>query len=145
MSQENVQLVLGLLGDADGDLIPLVRDDARWAAASQGVVASLLHPDFEIVGTVIGTERSFVGIEGLREFLLDWLAPWEAYRSEVVRTVDLGNDVVMTFRIFGRREGSTSELESSAAWVSTIHDGKVARIVGYADPGEALKAVGLEE
>ncbi|HTQ68862.1 MAG TPA: nuclear transport factor 2 family protein [Solirubrobacteraceae bacterium] len=144
MSQENVEVALALIGDADVDLVPLVRDDASWAAAAQGVVA-ILHPDFEIVGTVIGTERPFVGIDGLREFLLDWLAPWEAYRSEVVRTVDPGDQVVTIFRIFGRREGSTSELESSAAWTCTIRDGKVARIVGYADPDEALKAVGLEE
>jgi ketosteroid isomerase-like protein len=144
VSQENVEIVLALLGDADVDLVPLVRDDPAWAAASQGA-ASVLHPDFEVVGTVIGTERPFVGIDGFREFLLDWLAPWEAYRSEVVRTIDPGDQVVTIFRIFGRREGSMSELESSAAWIWTIRDGKVARIVGYADPDEALKAVGLEE
>jgi ketosteroid isomerase-like protein len=144
MSQENVEIVLALIGDPDVDLAQLVRDDAIWAAASQGA-ASVLHPDFEIVGTVIGTERAFVGIDGLREFLLDWLAPWEAYRSEVVRIIDPGDHVVTIFRIFGRREESTSELEGSAAWISTIRDGKVARIVGYADPAEALKAVRLEE
>jgi ketosteroid isomerase-like protein len=144
MSQENVELVLALLGDADVDLVPLVRDDAIWAAASKGA-ASVLHSDFEVVGTVIGTERPYVGIDGFREFLLDWLAPWDAYRSEVVRTSDPGDDVVTIFRIFGRHEGSTSELESSGAWIWTIRDGKIARIVGYADPDEALKAVGLEE
>jgi ketosteroid isomerase-like protein len=139
-----VELVLAVLGDADADLVPLVRDDAMWAAASQGA-ASVLHPDFEVVGTVIGTDRPFVGLDGFREFLLDWLAPWEAYRSEVVRTIDRGDHVVTIFRIFGRREGSTSELGDSAAWIWTIRDGKVARIVGYADPADALKAVGLEE
>jgi ketosteroid isomerase-like protein len=144
VSQENVELVLALIGDPDVDLAQLVRNDAIWTATSQGA-ASILHPDFEIVGTVIGTERAYVGIEGLREFLLDWLAPWDAYRSEVVRTSDPGDDVVAIFRIFGRRDGSTSELEGSAAWVSTIRDGKVARITGYADPAEALQAVGLEE
>jgi ketosteroid isomerase-like protein len=144
MSQENVELVLALLGDADVDLVPLVRDDAIWAAASKSA-ASVLHPDFEVVGTVIGTERPYVGIDGFREFLLDWLAPWDAYRSEVVRTSDPGEDVVTIFRIFGTREGSTSELESSGAWIWTIRDGKIARIVGYADPDEALRAVGLAE
>ncbi|MCW2688146.1 MAG: hypothetical protein JWR37_3036 [Mycobacterium sp.] len=144
MSKENVELVLAILGDADVDLVPLVRDDAIWAAASQGA-ASVLHPDFEVVGTVIGTERSYVGIDGFREFLIDWLGPWEAYRSEVVRTSDPGDDVVTIFRIFARRDGSASEFEGSGAWIWTIRDGKIARIVGYADPGEALKAVGLEE
>ena len=35
MSEENVELVLALLGDPDRDLVPLVRDDAIWTAASQ--------------------------------------------------------------------------------------------------------------
>ena len=62
-----------------------------------------------------------------------------------MQTNDPGDDVVTIFRAFGRRDRSTSELEGSAAWISTIRDGKVARIVGYADPAEALNAVGLEE
>ena len=144
MSKENVDLVSGLIGDPGMDLVPFVRDDASWAAASQRW-APALHPEFEIVGTVIGTERPFVGVEGLREFLLDWLAPWDTYRSEVVQTNDPGDDVVTIFRIFGRRDGSTSEIEGSAAWASTIRDGKLVRIVGYADPAEALKAVGLAD
>jgi ketosteroid isomerase-like protein len=144
MSQENVALVLGLLGDPDTDVVPLVRDDAIWSEAAQRW-APALHPEFEIVGTVIGTERPFVGIDGLREFLLDWLAPWDTYRSEVVRTRDPGDDVVTIFRAFGRRDGSNSELEGSAAWISTVREGKICRIVGYGDPSEALKAAGLEE
>jgi ketosteroid isomerase-like protein len=144
MSEESTELVLALIGDPDVDLARFVRDDTAWAAASQAVT-SVLHPEFEIVGTVIGTERPYVGTDGLREFLLDWLAPWDSYRSEVVRTSDPGDDVVTIFRIFGRREGSASELEGSAAWVSTICDGKITRIIGYADPDDALKAVGLAE
>ena|SRR5690242_4490937 len=106
MSQENVEIALSLVGDADVDLIPLVRDDDMWAAAAAGA-ASVIHPEFEIVGTVIGTERAYVGIDGLREFLLDWLAPWDAYRSEVERTIDLGERVITTFRIFGTRRKHT--------------------------------------
>jgi ketosteroid isomerase-like protein len=143
MSQENVEIVLGLLGDADVDLARLVRDDAAWAAASQRA-SSVLHPDFEVIGTVVGTERPYVGVAGFREFLLDWLAPWDAYRSEVVRTSDPDDVVVTVFRIFGRRDGSTMELQGSAAWIWTIRDGQVARIVGYADPAQALKAARLE-
>ena len=145
MSQENAELVRGLIGGTDAqDLIPLVRDDRLWGVAAEGA-ASVLHPDFEIVGTVVGTERAFVGVEGLREFLVDWLAPWDEYRSEVERTVDLGERVVTIFRIFGRREGSVHEVSGAAAWVWTIREGKVLRLVGYANPAEALKAVGLEE
>jgi ketosteroid isomerase-like protein len=145
MSEENVELVLALMPGADVvDLIPLVRDDDMWAVAAEGA-AGVIHPEFEIVGTVIGTERAYVGIDGFREFLLDWLAPWDAYRSEVERTIDLGERVVTTFRIFGTRDGSAQEVGGKSAWISTIREGKVARIIGYADPTEALNAVGLRE
>ena len=139
-----MELVLALTPGADVDLVPMVRDDAIWAAVVE-TAGSFLHSDFEAVGTVIGTERLYVGLDAFREFLLDWLEPWEAYRSEVERTIDLGERVVTLFRIFGTRDGSSRELQSTGAWIWTIRDGKVVRIIGYADPGEALKAVGLEE
>jgi ketosteroid isomerase-like protein len=142
VSQENVEIVEAVLPPGDVDLVSLMRDDELWVVASEGV-APLMHPEFEIVGTVIGTERAYLGIAGFREFLLDWLAPWDTFRSRVEQTIDDGEHVVTIFRQSARRGGS--ELEATAAWVWTIKDGKVARIIGYADPGEALKAVGLEE
>jgi ketosteroid isomerase-like protein len=137
-----VDLVLALTPGADVDLLPLFRDDDAWAA-SVGASAAFFDPDFRAVGTVVGTERPYVGPDGLREFMLDWLAPWDTYRSEVERTIDLGEQVVALYRVFGRREGSAYEIESKAAWIWMIRDGKVARITGYADSAEALKAVGL--
>jgi ketosteroid isomerase-like protein len=142
MSKENVELVTTLASGPDVDLGSLLRDDAAWAAT---VERSLLDPGFEAVGTVIGTERPYVGPDGLREFLLDWLAPWDTYRSELERTIDLGERVVALYRAFGRREGSAHEIESRNAWIWTFRDGKVAGITGYADPAEALEAVGLAE
>ena len=144
MSQENVELVLALTPGGDVDLVPMLRDDVLWAAVVENA-ASFLDPEFEAVGTVLGTERPYVGIHGLREFMLDWMAPWDAYRSAVERSIDLGDEVLTLFRIFGRRDESAQEVESVGAWLWAIRDGKVTRITGYADPAEALKAVGLEE
>src|ERR1700746_1201041 len=102
MSQENDELVRALIGGTDAeDLIPLIRDDRLWDVAAESA-GSVLHPDFEYIGTVIGTERAYVGYGCLREFLVDLLAPWDEYRSEVERTIDLGERVVTIFRIFGR-------------------------------------------
>lgn len=47
MSQENVELVLALIGDPDVDLAQLVRDDTAWAAASQAAT-SVPYPEFEV-------------------------------------------------------------------------------------------------
>jgi len=143
VSQENVDIVEAVLPNGDVDLVSLIRDDGVWAVASEAV-APFLHSDFEIVGTVIGTERAYLGVEGFREFMLDWLAPWDAFRSKVERTIDDGGERVVTIFRQSAHRGS-SEVQATAAWVWTIEDGMVARVVGYADPAAALKAVGLEE
>jgi len=143
MSQENVELVRRLMANTDTDLVPLVRDDQLWAATA-AAAAPFLHPEFEIIGTVIGTERPHVGVDGFRDFMLDWLAPWDEYRSEVVRVIDRGEQVVAIFKISGRRDGSAQALQGSGAWIWTFADGQVARIVGYADPDEALNAAEVD-
>jgi ketosteroid isomerase-like protein len=43
----------------------------------------------------------------------------------------------------GRLEDSTNEVTLTPAVVSTIRDGKIARFEPYADPADALEAVGL--
>ena len=142
MSRENVELVVELAPGADVDLVPFLRDDRAWAAL---VARAVLDPEFEAFGTVIGTERPYLGAEGLREFLLDWVAPWDSYRSELERTIDLGERVLALYRAFGRGVGSTHEIESRNAWIWTFRDGKVTRITGYANAADALAAVGLTE
>jgi ketosteroid isomerase-like protein len=42
-------------------------------------------------------------------------------------------------------EGSTKEVKLAPAVVYTVRDGKIARFEPYADPADALAAVGLSE
>ncbi len=144
MSQENVELVLGLQSAPDVDLAKRFRDDAMWAAA---VEASdpIFTPDFECTLPLFGTSETFVGGEGLRATYLDWLAPWATYRVEIEEAIDLGDRVLLLNRGFGRHTGSQAEVENAAAALWTVRDGKIARADFYADRAEALKAVGLTE
>jgi ketosteroid isomerase-like protein len=48
-------------------------------------------------------------------------------------------------RDFGLRPGSTEEVAATNSSVWTFDEGRIARIDFYPDPGEVLKAVGLEE
>jgi len=91
MSQENVELVQGLMLGPDVDIAPLFRDDDAWEAVLAGV-ADLIHPDFKCASTLLGIEREYVGVEGFRAFWLDWLAPWESYRTETEEITDLGDE-----------------------------------------------------
>ena len=72
MSQENVELVRGLMLAPDVDIAALFRDDDRWSAVV-AVVAPILHSDFECTATLLGSEtRNYGrGPDGFRAFWLD--------------------------------------------------------------------------
>jgi ketosteroid isomerase-like protein len=144
MSEANVALVVGLQPDADLDVAQLFRDDDLWAALME-TVAPFFHPDCETVGTLFGIRRTYIGVEGLRSGLRDWMTPWATYRQNVEEAIDLGDRVLLLMRDSGRREGSTREVKGSDAAVWTVRDGKIARIEFYVHRREALEAVGLGE
>jgi hypothetical protein len=145
MSQENVEIVLELTAfGPDVDIAPLFRDDDTWRALVAGV-ADLIHPDFKCASTVLGTEREYVGVEGFRTFWLDWLAPWESYRTETEEITDLGDDVLQFAIEFGRRPGATAEARGDNASVWMFRARKLIRFHAYSARTDALKAVGLAE
>jgi ketosteroid isomerase-like protein len=146
MSQENVEIVKGLLPGPEVDLAALFRDDAA-SSALINAVQPLFHPEFECfaVSAVQGTKR-YVGLEGFRATWLDWMEPWETYRNEVEDVIDAGDEVVVVLgRAFARRSGSEAEVNNLGGAVWTVVDGRVMRAAFYADPQEALEAAGLSE
>src|SRR3954447_11091484 len=144
MSQENVEIVLGLMVGPDVDIAPLFREDAAWAGVVESV-ASLIHPEFVCAGTLLGVETTYTGVDGFRAFWLDWLLPWETYRTETEEITDLGDRVLQFATEFGRRSGATGEARGDNASVWTFSDGRLIRFHGYSDRTEALEAVGLAE
>jgi ketosteroid isomerase-like protein len=146
VSQENVELVLGLQPAPGVDLALAFRDDLLWAALS-AAVAPALAADFEceVRGFLDRDEVVAEGLDGLRAVWLDWLSPWESYRTEIEDALDLGDRVVVLVRDLARRRGDTHEVPLTSAAVWSVRDGKVTRAVFYADRPSALKAVGLEE
>jgi ketosteroid isomerase-like protein len=144
MSQESVELVLGLRLARDGDFVQRVRDDDLWGSWSEAAAAGFRR-DFKTTVSLLGVERTYSGMDGFRAFWLDWLAPWVSYRIEIVQAADCGDRVLVLVRDFGRRDGSTDEVTADNASVWTIDDGKIGRIDFFPSHDEALKAVGLEE
>jgi ketosteroid isomerase-like protein len=144
MSQENVETVVGLRLAHDGKLVQRVRDDDMWTTW-RVATAPAFHPELTTTVRLFGAQRSYAGIEGFRSFWLDWLAPWESYRIEIERAIDCGDRTLVVVRDFGLRPGSTEEVAATNSSVWTFDEGRIARIDFYPDPGEALKAVGLEE
>jgi hypothetical protein len=144
MSQENVNLVMGLYPAPDVNIAQQYRDDTLWAEQAKAL-APFIHADFDCVMYEFGRERRYAGLDGLRAFMLDWMAPWVAYRIEIEEAIDLGERVLLLNHDHGRREGSTQEIRGRLAAVFTIRDGKVARLDTYMTRADALKAVGLSE
>ena len=145
MSQEYVELVLGLIPASNVDIAPFFRDDEMWARQA-AALTPVLHSDFQCTAALFGSEISYgVGIDGFRALWLDWLAPWETYRAEPEKAIDLGDRVLWLGLDFGRRKGSAEEVRAKIAVVWTFRDGKVVRWEGYADRAQALKGVGLED
>jgi ketosteroid isomerase-like protein len=143
MSQENVEMVLGLQPDRAADLVALFGDGDRWTQAFRAM-ASRFHPDFEVVfrGLLGG---SHTGADGMRAGWLDWLGPWVSYRVEIEQAIDCGSRVLLLVRDFGRREGSSEEVRGNNAAIWTVRDGKVARAEFCPQRSEAFAAVGLAE
>ena len=85
------------------------------------------------------------GIAGMRAVWLEWLAPWESYRTEIEDAIDAGDKVVVLVRDYGLRAEETNEVMLTSAAVSTVREAKITCIEFCADRATALRAVGLEE
>ena len=145
MSQENVEIVMGLLPAPEVDFVPLFRDDGR-AAMSADVIAPLLSREFTVaIRGLPDGDKTYTGVLGLRQCWLDWLAPWTTYRQEVERAIDLGDRVLLIIHDFGRSKGGTHEVKGETAGLWTVRDGKIARAEFYLSHAEALEAAGLAE
>ena len=145
MSRENVELVLRLQAASDVNLARVFRDDAAWTTLAANLAPALTR-DFECMTRGFPGHEGEIsrGVEGLRTVFLEWLAPWQSYRTEVEDTIDLGDRVVVLVRDFGRHTQETNEVSLRSAAVWTVHGGKIRRVEFCADRGTALKAVGLE-
>jgi hypothetical protein len=145
MSQENVELVLGRYPAPEVDNVRLYRDDGLWTEWAEAQ-APFFHADFECVLYALGSEKRYTGgLDGLRAFLLDWMAPWVSYRIETDKAIDLGERILVLSHDCGRRDGGTQEVRGRLGAVWTIRDGKIARLDTYGTRAGAFEAVGLAD
>jgi ketosteroid isomerase-like protein len=90
-------------------------------------------------------QQVYEGVEGARSFVADWREAWDDWQLDVEAFHDAGDKVVAVVHQLGRSKTTGLPVDMSFAQVFTIRDGKQTRMEMYADPHEALKAVGLEE
>jgi ketosteroid isomerase-like protein len=134
MSQENVEIV---------------RRGYAHRQARGDFLAEVLAPDYVWdMSHFRGwpEQQTYKGIEEARRFIREWTAAFDDWEIEVVALHDAGGDkVVGVLRQRGRSKTTGVPVDMLYAQVFTIRDGEQTRMEMYADPDEALKAVGLAE
>ncbi|MEA2361380.1 MAG: uncharacterized protein QOD71_525 [Thermoleophilaceae bacterium] len=133
-SQENLEVVRAtwnawLRGDLDG-VLANVAPDAVWD----------MTPFRE------WPERQYIGPEGVRLFLSEWLDIWDAFEAgvEELRLAADGRVVALAWqRGSGRRSGLAMDMDWGQ--VITVRDRMITKVESYDDSAKALKAVGLSE
>jgi ketosteroid isomerase-like protein len=133
MSQENVETVKRATA-------LLERRD--W----QGMT-DLFDPNVELHGTVGGIEEGQI-LRGLSQitqaFDMEDDEVWDEHRLEPQEFIDAGERVVVLLREY-QRSKSGVELVIDTATIVDVRDGRIVRMQGYMNPGEALEAAGLRE
>jgi ketosteroid isomerase-like protein len=148
MSQENVEIVRRMLPPPDANLVTDFfsrGDDARWNARVEEL-SEWISDDFVGTAHAGAATISYRGLQGWRDGSLDWLEPWESYRTEIERVIDAGDRVFIHGRDFGRRPEMEAEVEmggTSAVW--TFRSRRIVRLDHFTDQAEALQAAGLSE
>jgi ketosteroid isomerase-like protein len=89
-------------------------------------------------------DEHYEGADGVTRFMREWTEPFDEWQIEVEAYHDAGEKVVMVCCQRGRSKASGVPVEMHLGMVFTLRDGLETRMQMYADPAEALEAVGLK-
>jgi ketosteroid isomerase-like protein len=131
MSQENVEIVRRSFEafnarDVDG-LISLTAEECEWLplrAQLEGIV--------------------YRGHAGVRQFVSDMDADWEAFRIDPLEFHQHPERVVAIGQVVALGQSGV-EIDSIAGFVFELHQGRISRVTSHSDPEAALEAGGLAE
>lgn len=126
MSEQDVQLVRRVF-----DAINHRDVDAMLAA---------YHPDADLstLTSELVQGNAYRGHTGIREYFSSFADVWEELRLEPEEIRDLGGRVLVVGRWSSRGRESGAEVESPAAWIFGVRDGRIVFTRAYRDAEEAL-------
>jgi ketosteroid isomerase-like protein len=134
VSQENVEIV--------------GRGYAHFSATGEPlaeIVAADFVWDMSTFEGWVGLHERYEGIDGMREFLAEWIEPFDDWEIDVEALHDAGEQVLAVCRQRGRARVSGVPVEMRFAQVFTVRDGMQVLMQMYADPADAFRAVGIRE
>ena len=132
MSQENVEIVRRIY-DAWA-----IGDFTAGAEALDQNVVFVVSPDFPAFGV-------FLGLDGITNYMRDFLAQWERWTVEAKYLEAVGDTVLA--HVVQHGKGKTSGIEGTIPhfMLFTFRGNKIVRLETVMHKHEALKAVGLSE
>lgn len=104
---------------------------------------TLAGEDFEV--EVALTNQTYRGKGAVRLAFEDVVDAFGEYQMVVEDMIEVGDQVVVLYRIEASGRGSGVRLVQTAAQVWTVRDGQLLRCKGYLDRRDALEAAGLAE
>jgi ketosteroid isomerase-like protein len=115
-----------------------------WNRREAGIDAYHEDAEWDFTRSRFGEIRhSWKGVDGMREVFATVLTAWSELRVEAERIIQVGAEVVVIARHYGRRPSTGLEISDGGAYVIAMDDGKVAKFTFYPDKEEALESVGL--
>jgi ketosteroid isomerase-like protein len=128
-----------------GENMENVRRNIEHFQATGDFVDELFAPDFvwdmsQFRGWI--EKPLYPGLDGAREFMSNWIDTWDEWESDYTDLREVGDKVFAVVRQRGRAKATGVEVEMTFAQVFSFRDGKQTRMVMYADPDEALEALG---
>jgi ketosteroid isomerase-like protein len=144
VSERNVETVRGLLepfGAVDVCTVDWGADAVREALAGS------VSPDVRLKtlesGMGTGVRPDYSGIDGVLEYLGEWLEPFSEYRMESFDYIDAGDIVLVPSRHRGIGRGSGVQVEIEVTGLFEVRDGMIVLWAQYDTLEQAQEAAGL--
>jgi ketosteroid isomerase-like protein len=110
-----------------------------------GGTAELLHPDAEWIPDSRVAEGPVRGRENIISFFADRGEMFHQLLSEIERSWEKDDTVLVFLRVAGSGEASGAGFEIRIGHLWTVRDGLVVRGQGFGDRDQALEAAGITE
>jgi ketosteroid isomerase-like protein len=117
---------------------------AAWNTGDLDTALELSHPEIEVVqdpqipGSVAVTGKAAFG-----RWLKSFFETWESFEITPTEIRQVGERIVVLAHVKARGKTTQVPVETDTAHVLTVREGQAIRWESYADPGAALKSVGL--
>ena len=130
MSEENVEIVLGMLG--------------AWASGDRNAARAAFDEQIIFLSPAIDASVAH-GVDAMERAMERWRQTWKDFRieSELVRAAR--DQVVVVSRQSGVGAGSGALVELETFGVYTLRNSRIIRVEFFETQAEALEAAGLPE